>query len=246
MKKYITGLFISVLLYTQCLSLTLLQIRNDLRVKIGDAKADINNRHWSDSILNTRINIVQDEIAKETLCIQARISTTTVANQREYNYNSDVIVPFRMSYMINSTSYTVYMATSAAYKKLEFKTIAGLDNDSSNWENATPGLPMKYYERGQTYGLYPAPSTVYASTWAVQIDYYKKPTALSSDNDIPFDGDVLLYSYHKLLIYGVVIMCREDDRLDVSSIKTEYWALIQKMKEDVKTRQDRSGGFGVR
>jgi len=245
MKKYLFSILLTLSLFTNGYALTLAEIRADIRVKIGDAKTDTNNRHWSDTILNSRINIIQDEIAEATLCLQARISTPTVAEQREYNYNSDVIAPIRIAYMVNSTSATVYLSTTAAYKRLEYVTVAGLDK-TYGWESATSNLPTKYYERGSKYGFYPTPSAVYSSTWAVQIDYFKRPDALTVDTTAPFDQDVLLYSYHKLLILGVVIMCREDERMDTSALKTEYWALLQKMGADIKTRNDKQGGFSVR
>ena len=234
MKKYLISVFSAFLLFTNIYSLTLQEIRDDIRIKIGDSKTDTNNRSWSDTTLNARINMVQDVIARETLCIQARISTPTVTNQREYDYNADVIAPFRLSYYIDDSD-------PPAYERLEWYTIAALDKeDNGEWEDLTPGLPTKYYERGHKYGLSIRPSSVYASTYAVQIDYYKKPDTLTVDTTAPFDADIMLYPYHELIIKGVVIMCLEDERgSNVNDLKTEYWALINKMSAELKSKRDK-------
>jgi hypothetical protein len=231
MKKYLASLVLLLSISVNCFSLTLDQMLTEVRIKIGDAKTDVNNQRLSSSTLTTRINTVQEYICKETLCIQARISTRTVAEQSEYTFNADVVAPFRIAYYITSSN-------PPAYKRLEFYTLTTLDKDLSEWENLDSDLPTRYYLRGKKYGLVTKPKAVYVSTYAVQIDYYKKPDELTTGSDVPFDNETLLYTYHDLIVKGVVILCKEDERVAVNDLKTEYYALIQKIKADITSFKD--------
>jgi len=229
MKKYLASSLFVFVLTAYSFSDTLAELRAEIRIRIGDGKTDINNRHYSDDTLNYRINAVQTFIAKETLCLEARISTPSITGQREYTFNSDIIKPYRMAYYIANSN-------PPSYQRLEWYSMTALDK-TPTWEDVSADLPTRFYTRGQKYGLVVAPSSVYASTYAVQIDYYKKPNALTTGTDVPFDGDVLLYAYHELIIKGVVIMCLEKEQ-DTTALKNEYYALLQKMKDEVKLSQD--------
>lgn len=238
MKKYVFILSFIFLMLSNCYTITLSDIRNDIRIQIKDNSSDTSNRRYSDSVLNARINLVQDEITEQTRCLITRITTHTVAEQREYRYPSNMLAPIRLAYAINVTSYTVYSSTGISYKRLSYNTIGNLDRGLSSWENTGSGLPTDYYERGQYYGLKPKPSTVYSSTFSVQIDYYMTASTMSADTDVPFNGDVTLSAYHKLLIMGVVIMCRRDMGIPIQDIEQLYYALLSKMKDSVRTRID--------
>jgi len=237
MKKITFTLFFFTFLFlTVGFSATLSQLRDDIRSQLKDNNPTETNRRWSDTLLNFRINQIQTNISEETRCLIARISTHTIANQREYNFPSDMIAPIRLAYHIHGS-------TPPAYKKLEFYIIGGLDNENANWENLSAGLPTKYYEFGDKYGLHPKPSAVYTSTYAVQIDYYQRAADMIADSDIPFNGDVLLYPFHKLLILGVVIWCRGDQGMPSPDLETKYYALIGRMYEGVRKRIDNRGGI---
>lgn len=233
MKKLIQFFIFFSLLFTDCYSYNLGELIDEIRVAVKDASSTSSNRRYSDAFLTTRINAIQEDICKETRCIQKRISTHTVAGQQEYNYPSDMIAPERVAYYIAGS-------TPPAYKKLEAVSIGGLDFEIPNWENVSAGLPTKYYERGQIYGLYPKPSSVYTSTYSVQIDYYANASSMSATTDIPFNGDVTLRAYHKLLIIGVVNLCRKD--MGLPSDEILYYQLLQKMSDEIRTRKDFKGG----
>jgi len=232
LKKYLSIIFISLFFYCNIQALTLSDIRNEVRVQIRDNSSDVNNRRLTNTFLTTRINIVQGNIAKQTRCLIARVSTGTTANVVEYRYPNDIIAPIRLAYYI-------FYSSPNAYKRLEFNTIASLDNTLSNWENNSAGLPTKYYERGDYFGLSPKPSLTYSTTYAIQLDYYKTPDDLSGDTDIPFDGDRLLYTYHQLIIKGVVIMCKEDVNDPIDALKNEYYALLNTMYDEIRNRSDK-------
>jgi len=235
MKKIIFSFLLILSVITVGFSATLSQLRDDIRSQLKDNNPTETNRRWSDTLLNFRINQIQTNISEETRCLIARISTHTIANQREYAFPSDMIAPIRLAYHIHGS-------TPPAYKKLEFYIIGGLDNENANWENLSAGLPTKYYEFGDKYGLHPKPSAVYTSTYAVQIDYYQRAADMTADSDIPFNGYVLLYPFHKILILGTVIWCRGDQGLEMPNAKTEYYILLGRLYESLRKRKDDRGG----
>jgi hypothetical protein len=217
-------------------STNLAGILEDIRIQTADNSPDISNRERGDDVLIRRINYIQDEIASETRCCIGRISTGSVSGQREYRYPDNVVSPIRISYYI-------FWSTPPAYKTLDYYPggLSGLYNDLSSWESVPTGLPTEYYERGDYFGLKPTPALTYSTTYAIQIDYYKKPVELSSSTDIPFDGNRLLVPYHKLLVMGVVIMCLKEDGDSAAALQTEYYLLKKQMYSDIRVREDNNG-----
>lgn len=218
---------------TNCYSRNLGEMIAEIRVAINDASPILTNRRYSDAFLTSRLNAVQSDIAKKTRALQVRITTMTIAGQREYNFPADMIEPIRLAYLITTS-------TPPAYRKLEAVTMAGLDFETPNWENAPPGLPTRYYERGQIFGLHPRPSSVFVSTFSIQIDYYATPRPMVVMTDLPFNADPTLLGYHKLLVLGVVNLCRRD--MGLPTDETLYYQLLQRMSEEINTRRDLRGG----
>ena len=236
--NYCTIINKDIVIVDNCEAATLSEIRDDVRLQIGDSSSNASNRRWGPTLLNFRINEIQNNICEKTRCIITRISTPTVSGQREYTYPADIVAPIRLAYVISNSS-------PPAYKALTRYSIAGLDNENASWESSPSGLPTKYYERGQKYGLQPIPSSVYASTYALQIDYYCRASSLTADGDVPFNGDVLLTPYHKLLILGTVIWCRSDMGLNSSDLKMEYEYLLESLYNAVRQRDDKKDWINI-
>ena len=232
MRKYLLSIaMLLVVSPAQCL--TRGEIRTQVRWLVGDTEVSTttNKQRWTDDIINARINIVQEEIARQTRCSYGRALSTPTAGIQEVLLPSDVLNIDRVTFISISGS-------TVAYRKLEGVTMPGLDRDNPTWESLPAGIPRYYYIRGQYIGLVPAPSSTYAVSKALKIDYYKKPAALTTDSCEPFDGDYALSAYHDLLIKGVVIMCRKDNGQDASALIQEYYALIKQMGDEIRTRPD--------
>lgn len=222
-------------------ALTRGEIRTQIRQSVGDNPATSNR--WNDTILNTRINIVQNNIVRFTRCLYSQYATTTTAGQSEYKMSSGMIA-------IDRVSFISVIGSTVAYRKLEWSSMVGLDRDIPTWEGMAAGLPRYYYERGDKIGLYPAPSSSYSTSTikSLKIDYYKKPDELTSDSHIPFDNDVSLIDYHDLIVLGVVIMCKKDDGKigEVQVLQTEYWGLLTQMKDSIRDKPDKVMQLKVR
>lgn len=232
MKKLLIAI-IGLLFCAQAVfALTRSEIRYQIRYDIRDTTDTVNiNNLFSDDIINSRINIVQDEIVEYTKCLQGRCLITPIAETAECRMPSDLIAIDRVSYINTSGSTTTY-------RRLIGRHMFGLDEDYPAWESATSGLPREYYIRRNFIGLYPKPSSTYAQTKSFKLDYYKKADELDEDTDEPFDGDYSLIQYHKLIIKGVVIMCKSTMGQDYTVDKAEYIADLERMKTNVKLFYD--------
>ncbi len=220
-------------------ALTRSEIRQEIRYDIRDTTDTVNiNNRFPDDILNSRINIVQDKIAAYTKCLRGRCLVTPVAETQEYRLPTDCVKVDRVAFINTSGSTTTY-------RRLEGRTLEGLDRDHFAWESRTSGLPQRYYVRRNLIGLDPKPSSTYAQSQSLKIDYFKKPTALDSDDDEPFDGDYSLRQYHDLVILGVVIMCKHSMGESFVDDMALYKDGLDRMKDAVKFNSDLQENISV-
>lgn len=232
MKKILLSLAFCIFITSNLFALNTTQIEEQIRYQVRDTTDTVNNPRWSEDILLKRINIVQDDIVAFTKCLKGRCLVTPIAEYGEYRLPNDLLTIDRVTYSISDST--------TDHKRLTWMSLADLDIDKMTWEGIGSGLPREYYERRNYIGLYPKPSSTYATTKALKIDYWKKPEALSDDDDIPFDGDYSLYPYHDLIIIGVVIMCKKDEGSwqEVQVLQVEYAALLKSLHDYVLMRPD--------
>lgn len=233
-------LFIGFMVVSQCgYATTRGEIRRQVRYDIQDTTDTVSiNTRFSDTILNVRINLVQEKITAETLCLYGRCFITPVAEQAEYRLPTDCLIVDRVSFLSITSS-------TSSYKKLDQWTLSGLDADVPAWEYASSGLPTKYYIRRNLIGLYYKPSSTYATARALKIDYYKKADDMTSDDDVPFDSDYSLTTYHNLVVLGTVIMCKRSMGVDYSKEFAEYLAGLEIMKNNCRYNPDLSENMRI-
>lgn len=237
-------LLIICLLATSGFCYNLGQLRNHIRLLVKDTNSDTTKRRWSDAILNERINIAQDEVIKYTRCLESRITMDTVANTKEYQLPANCVVVERVAYSIYTSTYGVNSST-AGYKRLIYVTIAGKDKDVlSGWEATSASNPTEYYIRGSTIiGLHPTPSSSYAGSNRLQIDYTINASSMTNDTDIPFNGSNQLYNYHSIIMSHVVAYCKYDEN-DLNSFSLwlqKFNAECEFMRKDILNIPDRYG-----
>jgi len=213
-------------------ALTRVEIKAEVRYCVRDTTSTVNNPRWSDDCLNNRVNIVQKEIALITNALKGRCLITPIAETQEYRMPNDLATIDRVSFFVSGST--------TAYKKLESVSMYALDRDIANWENMGSGLPRQYYERRNYIGLYPKPSSTYATSQALKIDYYKKPDDLILDTSEPWDGDYSLRAYHNLIVLGVSILCKKDEGniTEMQSLQSEYNVMLNLMKQYIATKPD--------
>jgi hypothetical protein len=225
MKKLFIILFLTGSL--QAGGLTLDEMISQIRVDIRDNSTI--NQHYSSSTLITKINIVQENIARYTRCLEVRISTPAFTGQEAYLKPGNCLQLERVGFSS--------VTSTPSYKRLQYVTIAGLDIDTPFWQTQGNGLPTKYYELGNSYYLYPKPTSTYAVTVttqnAIQVDYIAIPDAfaLSDGSKYPFNESTRLYPYHDLIIKGVKLELGYFDG-------NTYYALLEKMIKELVDRPD--------
>jgi hypothetical protein len=244
MKRLILVLLAIGVLTTSAFCLTGADLREQVRFRIQDTTSSVTTQDysWSSDILNKRINIVQDLIVFRTRCLYGRSIIYSTASVQEYPMPSDCIMLDRVSFSQNTST--------TSYKKLAWYRLTGLDRDKGVWEGSAAGLPQNYYERNNFVGLYPKPSSTYAGTDTIKMDYYKKANSMDSDSAVPFDGVYSLYGYHNLIIEGVVILCLQDRYYWDTTIQGLYLKLwgpggeVDKMAKEILDGKDRQETIG--
>jgi hypothetical protein len=197
-------------------------IREEIRRLVRDV--DTINPRWSDTVLNSRIDQAHEYIACETRCIWTRATDIDlVAGTQEYALPSNFL----------EETEVLYKNSSDEWSMLEKKQIRELDLEGWNWRALT-GDPSMYYIRGAYIGLVPYPDT--SRTGALRIDLAIRPTAFTSETDIPFDSNNEFYAYHDALCFYVALKCKLDENQDkdanaMNIILTQRVAQIQKQVE---------------
>lgn len=227
--KYLIILFLCQPLY----SMTVNEYYRQIRWDIYDTTTTYRNSKFTDADLLERMNIIQDKVVADTYCLFTSTLVTPTTNQQIVNLPSDCIKIKRVAFITVATSTT-------AYKRLEGKTLEGMDiTYTGGWENTSAGLPREYLMKGNnTLWLYPKVSGTYAQSNALKIEYYKRANPMVNGTDEPFDSDVTLRAYHEIILLGVVAWCKRTMGMDNTREKNEYDVLIQKLKENLKYRTD--------
>lgn len=198
-------------------------IREEIRRLIKDV--DTTNPRWSDTVLNSRIDIAHDEIASLTKCIPYRYTANLVANTAEYEMPS---------YYIDA-DVVMYLDDESIKIDIEKKTEDELSEMDSQWRSRS-GTPKYWYQRINYIGLVPYPTT--AKTNGLIVDMSKIPTAFTLDTDIPFDEVKELYPFHKALCYHVALACALDDGNEKAYVlfKKELDEVINSISSQVNSK----------
>jgi len=197
-----------------------LQIREEIRRLIRDTATDPASQKFSDTVLNSRMNEVQEEMCSIAAMLPSRASVNLVASTREYTL-PDYYLAITAVYLKDS---------SGDYKPLTKATESELSLLDVDWrdDSNTSDRPTYYYLRRSVIGLYPMPSV--SRTSGLQIDLIRRPDQMDEDTDIPFENNYKYYSAHMGLVYGVCKICKAaDGKFDESEVFESKYGL--KIKE---------------
>lgn len=92
------------------------------------------------------------------------------------------------------------------------------------FENDDSGIPQYWYMRGDSIEVYPAPD----STYAVKLEYFKTPTVLSADSDVPD----LPQDFREAIVLGALQRAykMDDDFDQAREMDDEMVALLTNLK----------------
>jgi hypothetical protein len=177
------------------------------------------------------------QLADIVTLVQKRVKDTGYDTSEIKQYindtQNDVFNEYRLSFMQTSQSYTVPASvtdvtngtglpanflvgidmlntTGGGALLIPYKEVSYLDSLTSA-TSSTSNAPQFWYMYGRTPTLYP----VLSSSVTVNFRYYKMPTQLSNDSDVP----ALPYSFQELLVLGAAYRVMQvKDNYDIAGI----------------------------
>jgi len=136
---------------------------------------------WSQQeIIEDYLYMAALEMAQESMCIENRYTTTSVASQQEYATPSRMIAIKRVEY------------DGQKLMPIDFQKLDSID---LNTNTTVTGTPQYYYYFDDSFGLYPVPSSAGDTIKIYSYDEPDRPTSTSA-LEIPTQ-------YHGKLVLGV-------------------------------------------
>lgn len=118
------------------------------------------------------------------------------------------------------------LTTAGMEKNIPFVDIRSIDSmypDPDDTATRPPGVPLVAYKYAQTIRVHPVPNSAYT----VSLRYYKKPTILVADGNVPD----LPSEFEEVLVVGAAyrIMQVKDNYDQAAILQNKYDELLQKL-----------------
>ena len=164
------------------------------------------------ALIDKAINLAQDFIAKQTLCLRSVFETTTYAEQQVYNL-ADIGG-------IGKKRYIKILNVLFDSNRLKICESWELDRDNPGWRSAESGTPEYAVIFGHLLYLYPKPNSDNAGK-TIQVEVIRLPDELVEDGD----ETMIPAEYHELLVdYAVKIL--------TGSLVGDFYARLQQAKRE--------------
>lgn len=175
-------------------------------------------------------------------------STTEIKNYLNDTQN-DVFNEYRLPFMETTQNYTlttgvsditngsglpsnyvqaieIIVTTAGREAVLPYSNVRTIDSDHPDADDETVnprGAPSEWYFYGETIRVFPEPDDAYTLT----LRYYKKPTLLSADADVPD----IPSEFEELLVVGAAyrVMQVKDNYDQAGVLENKYDELLQKL-----------------
>lgn len=193
--------------------------------------------------------------------VQQRIRDTGYSSTEIKNYlndaQNDVFNEYRLPFMQATQNYTltagtsditngsglptnyvqaldITLTTSGYEKVLPYVDVSEVDDVYPDPDDTTvnpSNVPSNWYYYADTIKVYPVPNAAYTLT----LRYYKKPTILSSDSDVPD----LPSEFEELLVVGAAyrVMQVKDNYDQAGILQNKYDEILQKLVAKYSQRQ---------
>lgn len=185
--------------------------------------------------------------------VQQRVRDTGYSSSEINNYindtQNDVFNEYRLPFMQTSQNYTlavntsditngsglpsnfvqaidIFLTTTGREKVLEYIDFAELDKLYADLDDTTANpanVPNYWYKIDDTIRVFPVPNAAYTLT----MRYYKKPTILSANADVP----EIPSQFEEVLVVGAAyrVMQAKDNYDQAGILENKYDELLQKM-----------------
>lgn len=207
---------------------TLSDLLTSVRRNVRDTATDVTLQRYSDATITTLINEGQSDVAFRTWLVEKSSSITVVANIAAYLVPTDFIVD----------AHVYRTVVGVGFFNLEKKTRIETFEDSPDWQ-VTPATPTAYWISDNLTGgtrarlnIAPTPDTP-TSGETVVLHYYSQPADLAAGTDVPFDGQLNLYQYHKVLSYYATadIFLREENIPMAEYYEKRYESVLEEISD---------------
>jgi hypothetical protein len=176
---------------------------------------------WSDAELYNHLYFAANRLARESLCIDNRYTTTSVADQQEYTKPTRAVQIKRVTF---------------DSRKLDPLDMRMIDSINLNTTTTPTGTPQYYYWFDNVIGLYPIPSTASLTIEIWSYDYPSFPSATST-LEVPVQ-------YHDALVFGVrAMMSPKELGHPNTSFYNEKWEQAVKDVRNMEKRRKRGDKF---
>lgn len=190
----------------------------DLSTLVARTQRRIRDTNYSTAEIIEYINDTQNDVFNEYQLpfMQALQTYTVTAGTSDITNGSNL--PTNYVQAINLT-----LTTDGIERVIPYKEIILSDTDNPDQDDQPTGYPEYWYHYGDTIRLYPAPAGAYTLT----LRYYKKPTELTADADVP----EVPSEFGELLVAGATYrVLQVKDNYDQAGIfQNKYDELLQKL-----------------
>jgi hypothetical protein len=202
-----------------------------LSTLITKVQQRVRNSNYSTSEITDYLNDAQNDVFNEYRLpfMQTTQTYTVTSGDSDITHGSGLPVNFVNAVdLVNTTS---GQETVVPYKDYTELDLMFPDQDDTT-RNAS-GTPMYWYKYGNTIKLFPAPAGAYTLT----LRYYKRPTVLTNDSDVP---DIPA-EFLELLVTGAGyrVLQVKDNYDQAAILENKYHELLQKLV--VRYSQDQTG-----
>lgn len=188
-----------------------------------------------------------------TTRVQQRVRDTGFSSSEIHSYindaQRDIFNEYRLPFMETTQNYTltsgvsditdgnglptnfvqaidIFLTTSGKESRLEYKDIREIDQDYTDPDDTTrhtSSVPKYYYYYAETIKVFPVPDDAYTLT----LRYFKSPTELSSNDDVP----EIPSEFEEILVMGAAYRVMQvKDQYDIAAImQNKYDELLQKL-----------------
>lgn len=177
--------------------------RSELEAEIGRLLGDPQHTRWSLDVIDSRLELAQQDVQALTGAVKSTETLTPTANTSEVTVDTEVIDILRVTLTESDGTVSV----------LEGRSREDWDFYDPNWPNLSPGKPKGYFfdaSNGQIV-LVPAPSATYAIADALKVWEVQIPVAMTGDSSVPFGANSWMKAYHMALVHYVVSLCFMDN-----------------------------------
>jgi hypothetical protein len=213
--------------------MTLIEVIDSARALLNEpldstrAFPDNTSSFWTDSVLTTYHNIVQQEVANEVIQVFEDYFLTSTnlgvsSGQAEYVLPSNFIKARRLEDIRQPEPTEIYPVRWSDKR---------IETPHYSVQSSTYLGAGGYYLRGNTLVLTNTPT--YTDSSAIRLYYIKSVpdvTAGSLSSEIPIE-------HHKALVWGIVKYCLFQQQGDTTVANAEYQTHVNKIRSQAETRQ---------